>query len=214
MVRIAAWAVYSADRLGAQYAALICPLPVRRGASRCFSYAHEGSGRWFPPGERGQSTRLMWMSARLRIASDKLRRVWSIRLGLVLAVLAGERSCEPPRGQRGLAYPSGGPPSSAPTAIPWGLMLADRNLWALFGYPRTDSISSSCGCHLPHGRAWPDACPIWHVLSHSASSRCVRMRPGGTFSDWLVRKKGLRWGRRLVGIGSSVSCGRGPSRNG
>ncbi len=24
---------------------------------------------------------------------------------------------------------------------------------------------------------------------------------GGTFSDWLVRKKGLRWGRRLVGIG-------------
>ncbi len=55
--------------------------------------------------------------------------------------------------------------------------------------------------HIPRGRAPPHARAIRALLGGPAAGGAVACVPGATFSVWLVRRKGLRWGRRLAGIG-------------
>lgn len=99
---------------------------------------------------------------------------------------------------------SGRPPPEATHAVPWRYILRDGNLWLLFGM----YFCSAYGFFffvtwLPsflideHGltlmqSGWYAAVPLF-----AGAVACVS---GGKLSDWLVRRKGLRWGRRAVGI--------------
>ena len=84
-------------------------------------------------------------------------------------------------------------------------MFTDRNLCALFGR----YFCSAYGFYffvtwLPtylmdeHGLTLEQSGLYPAVPLLAGAVACVS---GGTFSDWLVRRKGLRWGRRLTGIG-------------
>ena len=180
--------------------------------------------RWFPPKDRGRSTGLMWMGARLGGAVAPPLAALGIaligwRLTFAAFGVSGLMWCrlfwhwyrdEPADhgavNEAELAYiRSGGLASKTPDAIPWRSILADSNLWALFAM----YFCSAYGFYffvtwLPtylvdeHGLTLERSGLYSAIPLLVGAFACVS---GGTYSDWLVRRKGLRWGRRLVGIG-------------
>lgn len=180
--------------------------------------------RWFPLAERGRSTGLMWMGARLGGAVAPplaaLMIAWiDWRLTFAVLGVSGFAWCwvfwrwyrDDPAEHRAvneaeLAYiRSGRPPPRRASAIPWRSMLSDGNLWALFGM----YFCSAYGFFffvtwLPtylmdeHGLTLERSGVYSAIPLFVGAIACVL---GGSFSDWLVRRKGLRWGRCSVGIG-------------
>ncbi len=180
--------------------------------------------RWYPPSERGRTTGLMWMGARLGGAfappvTALLISLIGWRPTFALLGVAGLFWCwlfwrwyrDDPADHRSvneaeLAYirSEGTPPAEA-AAIPWRSMLGDGNLWALFCM----YFCSAYGFFffvtwLPtylmdeHGLTLQQSGLYSAMPLLAGAAACVS---GGTFSDWLVRRTGLRWGRRTVGIG-------------
>ena len=188
--------------------------------------------RWFPAHERGQSTGWMWMGARLggavappaaalMIAWTDWRVTFSAFgvLGLVWCWVFWRWYRDDPAEHRSVnefelaCIRSGEPAAKPPAAIPWTTMLADWNLWALFAM----YFCSAFGFFffvtwLPtylmdeHGLTLARSGFYSGIPLLAGAVACVT---GGAFSDWLVRRVGLRWGRRLVGIGGFGSrCAR------
>lgn len=180
--------------------------------------------RWFPASERGATTGLMWMGARLGgsvappLAALLIAKVgWRPMFALFGAIgvfwcglfrrwYTDDPADHPAVGGSELAYirSEGAPPTEA-AAIPWRSMLADGNLWALFGM----YFCSAYGFYffvtwLPTYLMDEYSLTLERSGFYSAipllagAAACVS---GGAFSDWLVRRTGLRWGRRSVGIG-------------
>ena len=180
--------------------------------------------RWFPASKRGRTTGLMWMGARLGgsiappLTALLISRIdW--RPTFAVLGLTGLAWCwafwrwyrDDPTDHRSvndaeLAYirSEGIPPDEA-AAIPWRSMLADGNLWALFWM----YFCSAYGFFffvtwLPtylmeeHGLTLGQSGLYSAIPLLAGAVACVS---GGAFSDWLVRRVGLRWGRRAVGIG-------------
>ncbi len=180
--------------------------------------------RWFPPSERGRSTGLMWMGARLGgslappvaallIGSIGWRPTFGSFgvLGLVWCWFFWRWYRDDPADHPGvneaeLTYiRSGGPPDEEPAAIPWGAMLSDRNLWTLFAMYFCSAYGFFfCVTWLPtylmdeYGLTLERSGFFSAIPLLAGAVACVA---GGVFSDWLVGRMGLRWGRRLVGIG-------------
>ena len=181
--------------------------------------------RWFPLAERGGSTGLMWMGARLGgAAAPPLAALiiawidWRLTFGLLGA--CGFAWCwafwrwyrDDPAEHRAvnaaeLAYIRAGrsPVGRTASVIPWRSILADGNLWALFGM----YFCSAYGFFffvtwLPtylmneHGLTLERSGLYSGIPLFVGAVACVS---GGRFSDWLVKRWGLRWGRRSVGIG-------------
>ena len=180
--------------------------------------------RWFPPSERGRTTGLMWMGARLGgslappltallIGQIDWRPTFAAlgAVGLVWCWFFWRWYRDDPADHEGvdraeLEYirSEGVPPAEA-TAIPWRSMLADGNLWALFSM----YFCSAYGFFffvtwLPtylmdeHGLSLEQSGLYSAIPLLAGAGGCIA---GGSFSDWLVRRRGLRWGRRSVGIG-------------
>jgi ACS family glucarate transporter-like MFS transporter len=179
--------------------------------------------RWFPPSERGRSTGLMWMGARLGgslappvaallVGSVGWRPTFGSFgvLGLAWCWVFWRWYRDDPADHAGvneaeLSYiRSSEVPAEQPKAIPWLAMLADRNLWTLFAM----YFCSAYGFYffvtwLPtylideHGLTLQRSGFYSAIPLLAGAVGCVA---GGVFSDWLVRQIGLRWGRRLVGI--------------
>lgn len=180
--------------------------------------------RWFPASERGRTTGLMWMGARLggSVAPPLTALLigwvdWRVTFallgstGLIWCWVFWRWYRDDPAGHSGvdsdeLAYirSEGVPPDEA-AAIPWRSMLADGNLWALFGM----YFCAAYGFYffvtwLPtylmeeHGLTLGQSGLYSAIPLLVGAGACVS---GGTLSDWLVRQTGLRWGRRAVGIG-------------
>ncbi len=179
---------------------------------------------WFPASERGGTTGLMWMGARLGgsvapplaallIALIGWRPTFAVlgATGLFWCWLfrrwyADDPAEHPGVGEGELAYirSEGTPPVKAAT-IPWRSMLVDGNLWALFGM----YFCSAYGFYffvtwLPtylmdeHGLTLERSGIYSAIPLLVGAAACMS---GGRFSDWLLRRAGLRWGRRAVGIG-------------
>ncbi len=179
--------------------------------------------RWFPPSERGRSTGLMWMGARLGgslappVAALLIGSVgWRPSfasfgvLGLVWCWVfwrwyRDDPADHPAVNEAELDYiRSGSAPQPEPASIPWGAMLTDRNLWTLFAM----YFCSAYGFFffvtwLPtylmdeHGLTLERSGFYSAIPLLAGAVACVT---GGVCSDWLVKRLGLRWGRRLVGI--------------
>ena len=180
--------------------------------------------RWFPASERGGTTGLMWMGARLGgSVAPPLAALLITLIGWrpTFAVLgatglfwcwlfwrwyADDPAEHPSVGEGELAYirSEGTPPAEA-AAIPWRSMLADGNLWALFGM----YFCSAYGFYffvtwLPtylmdeHGLTLERSGIYSAIPLLVGAAACMS---GGRFSDWLLRRVGLRGGRRAVGVG-------------
>lgn len=180
--------------------------------------------RWFPLGERGRSTGMMWMGARLggTVAPPLAALLIGLidwRMTFAVLGLSGLTWCwifwrwyrddpaeHPSVSEAELAHiRAGRPPVKKADAVPWRSMLMDGNLWALFWM----YFCSAYGFYffvtwLPtylmdeHGLTLERSGVYAALPLLVGAIACIS---GGSFSDWLVRRKGLRWGRRSVGIG-------------
>ncbi len=188
--------------------------------------------RWFPASKRGATTGLMWMGARIGGSAAPLAMAVLITLigwrpsfaglgalGLAWCWLfwrwyADDPADHPAVGPDELRYirSEGTPPAEA-SAIPWKSMLKDGNLWTLFWM----YFCSAYGFYffvtwLPtylmdeHGLTLERSGMYSAIPLLAGAAACVF---GGTLSDWLVAKIGLRWGRRAVGISGFALAGLG-----
>lgn len=179
--------------------------------------------RWFPFSERGRSTGLMWMGARLGGAAapplTAMLIAWSgwrptfWQLGAVgflwcwvfWSWYRDDPAEHPSVSATELDYiRRGSAPAGRADSMPWRSMLRDGNLWALFGM----YFCSAYGFFffvtwLPtylmdeHGLSLEQSGLYSGIPLFAGAFACV---VGGSVSDWLVRRIGLRWGRRSVGI--------------
>ncbi len=181
--------------------------------------------RWFPLNERGRSTGLMWMGARLGgavappLTAVLIARVgwrasfgWLAIPGLVWCWIfwmwyRDDPSDHPAVSESELASIRAGRRrrTSQSHAVPWRSLLGDGNLWALFAM----YFCSAYGFYffvtwLPtylvdeHGLTLERSGLYAALPLLAGAMACVA---GGALSDWLVRRAGLSWGRRSVGIG-------------
>ena len=180
--------------------------------------------RWFPRRERGRSTGLMWMGARLGgslappVAAGLIGLIgWRWTFGAFgLIGLAwcwtfwrwyrDDPAVHPGVNAAELAHIRSDQGSlESPKRIPWGAILTDGNLWVLFAM----YFCSAYGFFffvtwLPtylmdeHGLSLGSSGLYSAIPLFAGAIACV---VGGSLSDWLVRRIGMSWGRRLVGIG-------------
>ncbi len=223
---VAAWSLLTILTGAARGFATLAGLRFLFGAAQAgaFPTLTRALSRWFPASKRGGTTGLMWMGARLGgsaapplaallIAASGWRPTFAVLgvTGLFWCWLFWRWYTDDPADHPGvseaeLAYirSEGTPPAEA-AAIPWRSMLSDGNLWALFGM----YFCSAYGFYF-----FVTWLPTYLMEEHSLSLErsgwysaipllvgAVACVSGGTFSDWLVRRAGLRWGRRAVGIG-------------
>ena len=222
---VAAWSLLTVVTGAARGFATIVGARFLFGAAQAamFPTLARALARWFPQRERGRSTGLMWMGARLGGSAAP-------PLAAVLIAVIGWRPTFAVFGVSGLAWcwlfwrwyrddpsdhpgvnsaelghiRSEGPPPDEASAIPWRSMLADSNLWTLFWM----YFCSAYGFFffvtwLPtylmdeHGLSLERSGLYSGIPLLAGAGACVA---GGALSDWLVRRIGLRWGRRSVGI--------------
>ena len=190
--------------------------------------------RWFPQSERGRTSGIMWMGARLGgsvapplaallIARVGWRETFIIfgAVGLVWTALfwrwyRDSPADHPSVNQAELDYIQSGRTTdeAAPQALPYGKLFGNRNLWALFGM----YFCSAYGFFffvtwLPtyliqeHGLTLERS--GWYSAFPLAAG-AVACLVGGSVSDWLVRRLGsLKWGRRIIGIAGFALAGLG-----
>ena len=223
---VAAWSVLTVFTGAARAFSSLVSIRFLFGAAQAgaFPTLTRALARWFPSSERGRTTGLMWMGARLGgslappLTALLIAQIdWRLTLavlgstGLVWCWAFWRWYRDDPADHVGvdqaeLAYiQSEGIPPAEAAAIPWRSMLADSNLWALFWM----YFCSAYGFFffvtwLPtylmeeHGLTLEQSGFYSAIPLLAGAAACVS---GGTFSDWLVRRVGLRWGRRTVGIG-------------
>lgn len=222
---VAGWSLLTVLTGAARSFASLASLRFLFGAAQAgaFPTLTRALARWFPASKRAGTTGLMWMGARLGGAVAP-------PLTAILISLVGWRASFAVLGVTGLAWcwwfarwyaddpadhsavgpdeltyirSEGLPPAEAPS-IPWRAMLADGNLWSLFGMYFCSAygffffvtwlptyLMQEYGLTLERSGLY-SAIPLL-----AGAAACIA---GGTLSDWLVSRIGLRWGRRTVGI--------------
>jgi sugar phosphate permease len=179
---------------------------------------------WVPTTRRGFAQGLIWTCSRLGgFAAPPVVGLWLFRAFggwalpfLVLAELGlfwcfvfwlwfRDRPADMPgvnAAERALLE-SGRPAAARPAPVPWSRFLASRNVWALclmYGFLGFSGnfITNWLPSYLKHHRHLTDEATQW-LSGMPLAFGVVSCLAGGAISDWLVRRLGRRWGRRLVG---------------
>ncbi len=213
------------------YFLLIVRFLFGAGEAGAFPTASVAIARWFPTVERGTIQSIMWMGSRLGGALAPVSSIWLAdmygwrsvfyifgSLGLVWAVVWWFWFRDEPRDMKGISEEevkeiednrSIKKPSH--TLLPWGIVLKNANLWALMGmyhcllygayfYMSWMPKYLEKGRHIPKADlAWMTSLPF--VLGMAG---CLL---GGTVSDYISKRKGLKIGRRYVGMFGLVMAG-------
>jgi ACS family glucarate transporter-like MFS transporter len=177
--------------------------------------------RWFPAHERGRAQGAAWMASRIGGALSPLLVVPILRnygwracfgifggIGLLWAVAWYVWFRDHPAEKRGvsaaeLAEIGGGAPCGH-RGLPWRQVLAQPGLWWLM-------LMYHCYCwgsnfymswlhtFLENGRGYSKADLVRFSWLPFVFGACANLA-GGATSDFLVKRVGLKWGRRLVGL--------------
>jgi len=184
--------------------------------------------RWFPFVERARAQAVVWMASGLGGAIAPLivvplqrqfgwRNVFVIfgAIGVFWAIGWYLWFRDRPEQKRGVnesemqIIHGGASSPSSPTVIPWKVLVTSANLWAVIaGYFASGyavNFYFILAADLPgRGPRHPEFCTLRRIAVSARSFReCLR----GWTSDAFVRRMGLRWGRRtvgLLGLGGSV----------
>jgi MFS family permease len=193
------------------------------GAGEAGAYPNSSAAisRWFPATERGRAHGVVWMASRIGGAISPLMVIpiqlaygWRASffvfgiLGIVWAAAWYWWFRDNPREKQGVTpgeIEEIGPPiAGAKHSLPWGRALRSSNLWWIMLMYHTYCWGSFFYLSWLHtflvkGRGYDDA----EIKSLSwlpfAFGACANML-GGITSDHLVKRIGLKWGRRAVGI--------------
>jgi len=201
------------------------------GEAGAFPVSASAISRWFPVAERARSTGIMWMASRVGGALSPVLVIpiqlkWGWRasfwafgiVGLFWSWAWWAWYRNSPSEKRGVsreeleeitASAAGVPPKEK---LPWGQLLAKRQFWVLLAMYHTYCwgayfFLSWLHTFLAKGRGFSDeelARYSWLPFVFGGLANLA----GGVASDYLVKKWGLKWGRRAVGgFGLSFAAG-------
>lgn len=193
------------------------------GEAGAFPNASATIARWFPLRERARAQGFVWMASRLGgalapVLVIPLQHAFGWRMsflvfgvaGLVWAVTWYLWFRDTPREKAGVSEAecreiAEGNPTGAQPHLPWRELLRHRNLWWIMLMYGTYSWSGYfyltwLYLFLENGRGYSAAELVsfsWLPFVFGAVANLL----GGAASDALVKRIGLKWGRRLLGIG-------------
>jgi ACS family glucarate transporter-like MFS transporter len=191
------------------------------GEAGAFPGATSAIGRWFPTGERSRAQGVVWMASRIggaltAILVVPLQRAWGWRTCFFVFGALGVFWCvawflwyrDRPRDKRGitaaeLALIEGSGPPRAHRPVVWRNVIRQGNFWKLLGMYHLYTWGaffylSWLPTYLQKGRGFSEQdMKFWAALPFVLGA--VGNLAGGELSDHLVRRHGLRFGRRVVG---------------
>jgi len=194
----------------------------------CFGMGEAGAypnastviARWIPEAKRARAWGLVWMTAQIGAAISPLLivpiqqrygwRVSFILFGLLGVVWAAiwhawfrDSPTEKANVSRAELREIGAEPPGPHEGLPWGQSLRDPALWriAAIGACYVYALSffqSWLQTYLVRGRGFTEAALVLSSLPYILGACANGL--GGITSDWLVRRFGLKSGRRALGV--------------
>jgi len=194
----------------------------------CFGMGEAGAypnasiviGRWIPALNRARAWGIVWMTAQiggalspLLVVPIQLRYGWQASfylfgfLGVIWAIVWYAWFRDSPREKAGVSSAElqeiGAEPPGRHGGLPWRRALRSTALWriAAIGACYVYSIAffqSWLQTYLVKGRGYTEAALVLSSLPYIVGG-CANII-GGFASDWLVRRFGLRTGRRALGV--------------
>ncbi len=200
------------------------------GAGEAGAYPNSSASisRWFPTEERARAQGVVWMASRIGGAVSPLLVVpiqrlygWRVSfwlfgfLGVIWAVVWYFWYRDHPSDKPGVTAAEmkeiGAAPKSAHHGLPWRQVLREGNLWYIMLMYHTYCWGayfylSWLHTYLQKGRGFTEgAMAVWSTLPFIVGA-CGNLA-GGTISDVLVRRYGLKVGRRTIGsLGLALSA--------
>jgi MFS family permease len=197
------------------------------GEAGAYPNSSASISRWFPAAERARAHGLVWMASRIGGAVSPLLVVpiqavfgWRTSfyvfgaMGVVWAAVwywwFRDRPSEKPGVTAAEIAEIGAPPPTK-HGLPWGRALRNPNMWWIMLMYHTYCWGSFfylswLHTYLVKGRGYDNADLLkysWIPFAFGGAANLL----GGFVSDALVKRWGLRWGRRSVGIiGLGVSA--------
>jgi ACS family glucarate transporter-like MFS transporter len=193
----------------------------------CFGMGEAGAypnasaviARWIPAQHRGRAWGIVWMTAQIGAAISplvvvpiQLRYGWQASffvfgfLGVIWAAVWYTWFCDSPSQKAGVSQAELVEIGTEPPAshgLPWGQALRSRPLWQLtaIGASYVYALAffqSWLQTYLVKGRGYTEAALVLSSLTYVVGACANGL--GGLTSDWLVRRFGLKSGRRTVGM--------------
>ncbi len=194
------------------------------GAGEAGAYPNSSASisRWFPVAERGRAHGLVWMASRVGGAVSPILVVpiqiaygWRASffvfgiLGVIWSAVwywwfRDHPSLKPGVTQEEIAEIGSSPTMESHHGLPWGKVLKSANLWWIMLMYHTYCWGSFfylswLHTYLAKGRGFDDQDLLrmsWLPFVFGGTANLL----GGLVSDHLVKRFGLKWGRRSVGI--------------
>ena len=194
----------------------------------CFGMGEAGAypnsstviGRWFPAHRRARALGVLWMTSQmggaiapLLVVPIQFRYGWRASfyvfgfLGVAWAIIWYWWFRDTPAEKAGVSKVEleeiGDVPRGTHRGMPWGLALRSSNLWAIMAmtacYVYTVIFFQSWfHTYLVKGRGFAESDLSLSALPYLVAA--IANGVGGVASDALVRRLGLTWGRRSIGV--------------
>lgn len=223
LTRIVIWWSVFTSLTGLAWSYLVL-LPIRFlfGAGEAGAYPNSSASisRWFPVAERARAHGLVWMASRVGGAITpflviplQIRFGWRASffafgfLGLIWAFYWYTWYRDYPHEKPGVTEEElreiGTPPRGQHHGLPWGRVVRSANFWSIlvmyFAYCYGAFFFLSwMPTYLSAGRGFTERGLLFGTLPFILGG--LANLGGGITSDVLVRKLGVKWGRRTVGI--------------
>lgn len=194
----------------------------------CFGVGEAGAypnasvviGRWIPAGSRARAWGIVWMTAQVGAAVTPLLVVpiqvhygWRASfylfgfLGVLWAIVWYAWFRDSPRAMRGVTLAEqreiGEAPPVGHGGMPWRRALRNAAMWRIAAIAACyvyviAFFQSWLQTYLVKGRGFAEAALVLTALTYIVGA-CANIA-GGFASDWLIRRLGLKAGRRTVGV--------------
>jgi MFS family permease len=230
LTRIVVWWSVFTTLTGLAWNYLIM-LPVRFlfGAGEAGAYPNSSSSiaKWFPTVERARAHGLVWMASRIGgavtpflVIPIQLAYGWRASffvfgfLGIIWALVWYKWYRDTPAEMQGVTKEEmeeiGEMPAKVHHGLPWRIALRKGNLWAIMFMYMTYCYGSFfflswLHTYLVKGRSFTEQALLLSTLPFILGA--LANLGGGIASDFMVKKFGLRWGRRsvaIIGLGSAA----------
>jgi MFS family permease len=231
LTRIVLWWSAFTTLTGLAWSYLVL-LPVRFlfGAGEAGAYPNSSSSiaKWFPTVERARAHGLVWMASRVGGAVTPflvipIQKAYGWRasffvfgfLGVIWAVVWYKWYRDTPAEKPGVTREElaeiGPPLAKSHHGLPWGIALRKGNLWAIMFMYLTYCYGSFfflswLHTYLVKGRGFTEQALLLSTIPFILGA--LANMTGGFVSDFMVKKWGLRWGRRsvaMIGLGSAAA---------
>jgi MFS transporter, ACS family, glucarate transporter len=218
------WSVftYATGLVSSLWLLLVVRFLFGAGEAGAFPGATSAISRWFPAHERSRAQGVVWMASRLggmlsALLVVPIQQRWGWRTSFFIFAVAGVVWCivwfawyrDRPQDKKGVSarelvlIQGSAPPGPAHPRIHWGSLVRKAAFWKLLFTYHAYAWGAFfyvgwLHTYLQKGRGFSeDDMKIWSALPFLMGA--LGNFTGGMLSDTLVRRRGLRFGRRLVG---------------